>query len=419
MEAASATPPGAPPSGSNGGGAAGRLDARHLFALEEGTRHLNHGAFGATPLSLSAEQAEWRGRMEANPTRFFMTLLPKALRHAAEAVAPFLGTEPERLGFVANATEGVATVLRSLALGPGDQIVVTDHQYNAVRQLLAFMAQATGAEIVTVPLGLPLDPAEAPAAIAAAIGPATRLVIVDHVASGSAITFPVADIAALCRAQGVPLLIDGAHAPGLLALDIDAIDADYYVGNGHKWLMGPKSCAVLAVSPSAAPVHPLAISHAYGQGFAAEFDKQGTRDMSAALTLPSAIRLHEALGGEDLRAANRALALAAATDTARAMGTGLGATPSAFQSMVTIGLPRPLPATRETFAALSAHLSENHRTEAAFTAIAGTVWLRISAQVYNTFEDYAGLGPAVAEAVAAAAEAAEAAAANAAGEGAG
>ncbi|WP_146620046.1 aminotransferase class V-fold PLP-dependent enzyme [Acuticoccus sediminis] len=375
--------------------------ARALFTLDADTRYLNHGAYGATPRAIQAGQADWRARMERNPARFFMRELPGALRQAADAVADFVGTDPERLGFVVNATEGVATVVRGLALEPGDEIVVTDHQYNAVRQLLAFAAAATGARVVTVPLGMPIaDPAVVTDAIGEAIGARTRLVIVDHVASGSAVTFPVAAVAALCRARAVPLLVDGAHAPGLLDLDVDAIGADYYVGNGHKWLCGAKSAAFVAVGRSAAPVHPLAISHAYGQGFAPEFDKQGTRDMSAVLTLPLAVALHRSLGGPALRDRNRDLALAAAEDAAAALGTGLGAVPSAFQSMVTVSLPAGAEPTREGVARLGAHLYDAHGIEAAFTTLAGAVWLRISAQVYNEAADYRGLGAAVAEAVA-------------------
>lgn len=392
----------APPAGGMSGEAVWGAPARALFALDADTRYLNHGAFGATPRAILAEQARWRARMESNPARFVMRELPALLRKAADDVAAFVGTDPARLGFVSNATEGVATVVHGLGLRPGDEIVVTDHQYNAVRQLLAHTAASTGARIVTVSLGMPVaDPAVILGAVGEAVGPRTRLVIVDHVASGSAVTFPVADVAAFCRERGVPLLVDGAHAPGLLTLDVDAIGADYYVGNGHKWLCGAKSVAFLALGPDAAPVHPLAISHAYGQGFAAEFDKQGTRDLSAALTLPSAITLHAALGGPALRTRNWALALAAANEAADALGTGLGAAPSAFQSMVTVALPDGVAPTREGLARLGAHLYDNHRIEAAFTTIGDTVWLRISAQVYNEAADYRGLGVAVAEAIAA------------------
>ena len=223
-------------------------------------------------------------------------------------------------------------------------------------------------------------------------------------ASPSAVVFPVRAIAVLCRQRGIPCLVDGAHAPGLLDLDVDAIGADWYVGNCHKWLCGPKSAAFVAVADRpVAAVHPLVISHAYGQGFTAEFDKVGTHDPTAVLSLPAAIAFHQMLGGARLRQRNRDLAVAAAQEVAAALGTELGAAPGLFQAMATVGLPRHLPATREVAAGLHDHLYDAHRIESAITMVAGRLFLRISAQAYNSEADYAGLGAAVREAVGAAA----------------
>jgi isopenicillin-N epimerase len=372
------------------------VSPRDQWALQEGLRFINHGAFGATPIAVTAVQAEWRARMERNPPRFFMTELPTLLRAAASELAAFVGTDPARLGFVTNATAGVNAVLRSLRFGEGDEILFTDHVYNAVRNALRHVAQS-GASLVEARIGMPVtDAAQVLDAIAQKLGPRTRLVVIDHVASASAVAFPVAAIAALCRARGVRLLIDGAHAPGLLELDVDAIDADFYVGNCHKWLCAPKSVGFLAVAERAASeVHPLAISHAYGQGFTAEFDKVGTHDASAALAVPAAIRLQEALGGAGLRARNRALAGSVAVRLAGQLATGLGGDPDLFHGMVTVLLPTATPATRESSGFIQQHLWARHGFEAAITAVCDRLYLRISAHAYNDEGDYDGLAAAV------------------------
>jgi isopenicillin-N epimerase len=371
-----------------------------LWGLDPALRHLNHGAFGATPLAVLDEQQRWRRIMEANPARFFMKELPIHLRAAAEALASFVGTEPDRLGFVDNATTGCCTVLRELDLRPGDEILATDHIYNALRNGVRHVAGRFGAVLREEPLPIPLaDEAEILDVLARAIGPRTRLVIVDHVASGSGATFPVHQVAALCRARGVPLLVDGAHAPGLVELDVDAIGADWYVGNCHKWIAAPKGAAFIAVSREPAiEVHPLAISHAYGQGFAAEFDKTGTRDATAWLSVPAAIHFHQALGGPALRARNRRLAREIAERIRNETGMETACAPALGQAMAAFRLPGPLPPSREASFAIGDRLREGHGIELGATAIAGALHLRFSVAAYNEPGDYEGLGAAMLDA---------------------
>jgi isopenicillin-N epimerase len=375
---------------------------RPLWAIEDGLRFINHGAFGALPRVIAAQQAAWRERMERNTARFFMTELPDALREAAAGLAGFVGTAPDRLGFVTNATAGVNAVVRSLPFAPGDEILTTDHAYNAVRNALLYVASRNGGSVIAAPVGIPVvDAQQILGAITNSITPRTRLVVVDHVASASALEFPVAAIAALCRDRGIPLLVDGAHAPALLDLNVDAIGADWYVGNCHKWLNAPKGAGFLAVSDRPTlPVHPLAISHAYGQGFTAEFDKIGTHDPSAALAVPAAIGFHHWLGGAAMRARNRRLAHDIATALAAEWGTELAGGLDLCHAMVSIRLPGAIPPTREACAAIQESLWRRHRFEAAITAAVGSLYLRISVHAYNDAADYAGLGAAVLEAIA-------------------
>lgn len=378
-------------------------DVKTLWRLEEGARYLNHGAFGACPAELLEVQAAWRARMERQPARFFMNELGGLLREAAAALAAFVGTAPERLGFVDNASTAVNAVIASAPLGPGDEILTTDHVYNAVRQTLRHHAGRAGATVIEAPIGMPVAGDEAVIeAVVPRIGPRTRLIVIDHVASPSAVILPVAEIIAAARARGVPVLVDGAHAPGLIDLAVDRLRAAWYAGNCHKWLCSPKGAGFLAVSDDAPwPVHPTVISHAYGRGFAAEFDKTGTRDVSAWLTVPEAIALHQRLGGNALRARNRTLAREAGGRLARELGTGLGAPLSMFAAMVTVRLPaaggdgaRPLTPDWPTAARLRNALWDEARIEAPVMALGGALWLRLSVQAYVSPEDLAGLaGP--------------------------
>jgi isopenicillin-N epimerase len=237
------------------------------------------------------------------------------------------------------------------------------------------------------------------ATIEAALDARTRLLVIDHIASPSAIVMPVERIVALARSRGVPVLVDGAHGPGMVDLNVDAIGADWYVGNCHKWLCAPKGAGFIAASPKPAfEVHPTVISHSYGLGFTAEFDKIGTRDPTAWLTVPDAIKFHERLGGAALRARNATLARDSARLTAEALGTECGAPSEMFGSMATIRLPG-LPAERSVAASAHDFLWREHRIEAPVMVLGGALWLRISAQAYNEAADYAPLAAALHAAV--------------------
>ena len=377
---------------------------RSLWALEEDMVFLNHGAYGATPREILERQNEWRRRMEAQPPRFFMNELPDLVRESAGALAGFVGAAPERTVLVENATTGINAVLRSLRLAPGERIVTTDHVYGAVRNTIRFVSERSGAEVVEVPVPMPLSAASAVVdALERALDERTRLVVVDHVASPSALVFPVAEIVSRCRSRAIPVLVDGAHAPGLVDLDVDAIGADFYVGNAHKWLCAPKGAAFLAVGANAPEVHPTTISHAFGQGLAAEFGKIGTRDPSAWLCIPDAIELHRRLGGRALRERNAALARSAGTVLAVALESEPGGPATCFAAMFTVGLPCGLDATWENAGRIRERLWKDGRIEALVAAVAGRLWLRLSVFAYNDEADFAGLPEAVRSALAAAA----------------
>jgi isopenicillin-N epimerase len=361
---------------------------RRRFLLEPGTAFLNHGSFGTTPRAVLAAAARWRRRMEANPDRFLREILPGALRAAAARLSGFLNAKEKDLGFVENATSGVNAVLRSLAFRPGDEILATTHTYNAVRQTIRHVCSRTGAKLIEARIDLPVeDVDDLVFPMEQKISRRTRLVVLDHIASPTGLVFPVKRLAALARAHGAKVLVDGAHAPGQLELDIPSLGVDWYAGNCHKWLFAPKGCGFLWTRErSQAGIHPPVISHGYGKGYAAEFDWTGTRDFSSWLSIPEGIDFLKELNASRVRSYNHRLAIAAAQRIAAAWGTPLDGAAQLHGSLMAIRLPETLQ--RRDATQLMAGILARHGIVVAIMPIAGELWARISAQVYNTPEDY-------------------------------
>lgn len=350
---------------------------------------LNHGSYGATPIELLDEQHRWQCRVERQPCQFINEVLPVELRSAAARLAAFVGASPNSVAFVENTTSGIGAVLRSQSFQPGDVIVVTDHIYNAIRQTLHYLADRAGVEIRSIELGLPVADSETLAShICKGIDASVKLVVIDHIASASAVILPVEAVAKHCRDLGVPVLVDGAHAPAMLSLQLDVLDVDYYVANCHKWLCAPKGSAFIRVAERAREgLHPLAISHQFGAGYPTEFYMVGTRDASAQLTVPSAIALHERLGGPVLFARNHRIVTEGALLLADRLGTRCGAAAEQFGAMATIELPDriggPGPVSRDLVNAIKARLWAEHRVEVHAMPFASRAWLRICVHAYN------------------------------------
>ncbi len=355
---------------------------------------LNHGSYGATPRVVRAAQDAWRARMEAQPSRFFRAILPDALRAAAASLAGFLGARADDLAFVENATTGCNAVLRSLHLAPGDEIVVLSHVYGAVRNTVQFVCERTGARMVEASLPFPRPVPDAiTASVAAALTPRTRIAVIDHITSASALVLPLADIVAACHAHGVPVLVDGAHGPGHVDIDLTALNADWYTGNCHKWLNAAKGCAFLwARADRQHDLHPVTISHGYGKGFLAEFDWTGTFDPSAFLSVTAALDFHARLGGPALRSRNATLAFEAARLLAARLGTETGGGNAVSGAMGLVRLPGAADATmRDRLLALG--------TDTPVSTLDGAMWLRLSAQAYNDIRDYERLAEIVGKVV--------------------
>ena len=383
--------------------------SRH-WDLDPSVVFLNHGSFGACPRTVLAAQREFVARMEREPVLFVHRDLEGLLDVARGSLASFLGADADDLAFVPNATAGVNTVLRSLRLEPGDEVVTTDHEYNACRNALDMVAQLWGARVVVAQVPFPLqDPAQVVDALTRCITPRTRLLLVDHVTSPTGMVLPVDRIVAAFAARGVDTLVDGAHAPGMLPLELRSLGAAYYTGNCHKWLCTPKGSAFLFVRRDRqAGIRPLAISHGANSTrtdrsrFRLEFDFTGTCDASPWLAIPAALDFlsHLLPGGiPALMAHNRSLALRARDLLCNVLGTAAPCPDSMIGSLASIVLP---PLEREPVGVLGLDplqlaLWERWRVEIPVMRWASPRlrMLRVSPQAYNSFEQYEYLGHAV------------------------
>jgi isopenicillin-N epimerase len=334
--------------------------------------------------------------MERDPVAFLSRRLPDLLTDARDRVAAFLGADPGGLAFVPNATAAVNTVLASRDVRPGDRLVTTDHAYGAVRNAMRSVCDRSGASMVEVHVPLEAAGPEVVALIDQELDERTRLVVIDHVTSPTALVLPVDGVVAACRDRGVACLVDAAHAPGMLPVDVGAMGADYWTGNLHKWVCAPKGSAVLWVAPEHRDrLHPLAVSHGYGQGFITEFDWTGTADPTPYLAAPAAIDLLGGLGWPRLWRHNHALALFGRDAVAGELGTGVPVTEDRFGSMSLVELPPATVTSQAEGLALQERLFDEYRIEVPVTTWDGRAFLRLSAHAYNAPEEYERLAAAV------------------------
>ncbi|MCX6287288.1 MAG: aminotransferase class V-fold PLP-dependent enzyme [Bacteroidetes bacterium] len=265
----------------------------HLWAIEPGTIYLNHGSFGACTKYILNKQQEYRNMLESQPMRFMVRQLEEMIHAAREKVAAFVNSDPDDLVFIQNATAGVNTVFKSLHFEPGDEILITNHTYFACRKLLEYIAEATGAILIEATYDIPVSsPGLITEAVLSAVSPKTKIALIDHITSATALIQPVKEIVRELEKRGVDTMVDGAHVPGSIPLDIESIGAAYYTANCHKWLCSPKSAAILHVrKDKQKQILPLIISHAghKAEPFAERFFWQGTLDPSPILCVTDSI----------------------------------------------------------------------------------------------------------------------------------
>lgn len=379
------------------------------WPLDPGLLYLNHGTVGVTPRRVIEAQRRICDEIEREPARFQLRELatgqpgappgPPRLRRAAAVVAEFVGAREADLAFVDNATTGANAVLRSFPFAAGDEVLVTQLGYGAVTNAARHAASERGATVRVVEIPYPVrDPADCVAAIVGAVASRTRLAIVDHVTSESALVLPVREIVAGLKARGVAVLVDGAHSPGALDLDLPSIGADWYTANLHKWACAPRSCGFLwAPAERQAGLHPAVISWGYCKSFLDEFDLVGTRDPSPMLAAPEGIAFMRELGLESMREYQRELAWETGQILTRRWGTTLVTPRSMIGSMITVPLPERAGAVAADAQKLRDTLLYEDRIEVQMHAQQGRLWARISAQVYVEIADIERLADRVLE----------------------
>lgn len=315
-----------------------------LWPLDPSVAYLNHGSFGACPKPVLEAQSALREQMEREPVDFLDGQLPARLDGARRTLAQFVGAEAADLAFVANATAGVNAVLRSLQFQAGDELLVTNHTYAACRKSVDYVAGRAGARVVVASIPFPLrSEQEVLDAVLSCVSSRTRLALLDHVTSPTALLLPLEALVSELRARGVETLVDGAHAPGMVPLRLSRLGAAYYTGNAHKWLCAPKGAAFLHVRRDRQQdLHPTVISHGYGAGFQAEFGWTGTCDPTPWLCIPEALKTIGALvpgGWPEVMARNHRLALEARARVLEALGQQAPCPESMIGSMASIPLP--------------------------------------------------------------------------------
>lgn len=376
------------------------------WALDQSVTFLNHGSFGACPRAVLEEQSRLRAEMESEPVRFLARELPDRLLAARVALAEFLSVDAEDLAWVANATTGVNAVLQSWEFKAGDEILTTDHVYNACRNAMVRVAERSGAHVKVVKLPFPLrHEDEVTAAVLGAITHRTRFLLLDHVTSPTGLVLPVANIVPAVEGRGIPVLVDGAHAPGMIELEVARLGASFYTGNCHKWICAPKGAAFLWVRPDLQDrVRPSVISHGANapttklSRFRLEFDWLGTDDPTPYLCVPTAIRTMESLvpgGWPEILVRNRTMALEARNFLAQALRASPPAPDSMIGSLAAVPLPPsptgPPASAFDTDPLQDQLLFEDH-IEVPINAFANGRLVRVACQLYNHLDQYRRLG---------------------------
>jgi isopenicillin-N epimerase len=382
--------------------------------LDPAVTFLNHGSFGSCPRVVLDFQQELRTRMERQPIQFFVRDLEGLLDEARGALARFLHAEPKNLVMVPNATAGVNTVLRSLQFKKGDELLVTNHEYNACRNALDFVAAFWHVRVIVAPIPFPLRNAgQIVEALLRCVTPRTRLALLDHVTSQTGLLFPIEQLTHELTARGIDTLVDGAHAPGMVSVNLRQLNATYYTGNCHKWLCAPKGAGFLYVRRARQKiVRPLIISHGANSPrrdrsrFLMEFGWTGTADLSAYLSVPKAVQYMGSLlpgGWADVIQHNHALAVAARKVICRALNIALPCPDELIASLAAIPIPnartRTSPKSPLYLDPLQERLLREYNIEVPiipWPALPGRI-LRVSAQLYNRLAQYEQLAAALVE----------------------
>jgi isopenicillin-N epimerase len=367
--------------------------ARLLFSIDPAVSFLNHGSFGAVPVAVQRAQQRIRDEIESNPVRFYGQGVVDRIIHTRRHLAGFLGADPEGSALLANTTTGISLVLQSVRLESADEVLLTDHVYGAVDLAVRRRCRRAGATVRSVPLPLGASDAEIVARLRSALRPGkTKLLVIEHLSSATAKLFPVREVLATAHEHGIPVLVDAAHVPGMLPVDVSALGADFWIGNLHKWAYAPRGTALLSVAPPwRRRIEPLVVSWEQEEGFPLAVEYQGTIDYTPWLAAPIGLFTLRTLGWEAVRAHNGALAAYGQQVVGAALGVGPADLPEPGDpeiSMRVVPLPAGLATNSAEATALRQYIADKLATEVQVSSWNGRGLLRLSAQVYNRADDY-------------------------------
>jgi isopenicillin-N epimerase len=364
---------------------------KNQFLLNPDVIFLNHGSFGATPLPVFENYQAWQRKLEFQPVEFLGRMLPSYLKESRTQLGKFLNTEPSNLVYIPNSTHGINIIARSLLLHPGDEVLTTDHEYGAMDRTWKFLSKKSGFSYVTANLQMPLSTSETFITnLFDKVTSKTKVIFLSHITSPTSLIFPVAKVCEKARSMGIISIIDGAHAPGQIPLDLSDLGTDYYVGNLHKWLCAPKGAAFLYARPEMQKMlEPLVVSWGWESDCPGEstfldyYEWTGTQDVSPYLAVPAAINFQKTNNWQGVQIGCHQLA----QDILGKISSRFGEPPLStsdtwFAQMVGI----PLPARIDPLI-LKTELYDRYRIEVPVHKWNGRTILRVSVQAYNTWAE--------------------------------
>lgn len=375
-----------------------RFDLEELkseWNLDPEYHHVNHGSFGAVPLCVQEEQSKWRMRLQRNPVKFFARELRDHIAHARGEVARFLGQQQDQIALIRNTTEGASTVMRGFPLQPEDEVLVLNQEYGAVTKAIGRACVAARAKMIEIDVDY-LDSDEVVLSkIAAHITRKTRMLVIDHITSATARTFPIYEIGTLCKKNSVVYVVDASHSPGTIDTDLERLDADFWFGNLHKWVSAPLGVGVLRVAPRWQEVlRPLIVSWRDEEPYPFPWDMLGTVDPTSWLSAPRAIQFFSELGWERVRQANHARMMYGRELVMKELGISQDQIRVDFLPLGVVPILN-MSGGRDGSAAVQAKIAEDFKVEVPISYIADKYYLRISGMLYNTAKDYEALAMAI------------------------
>jgi len=365
------------------------------WKLDPNVHHCNHGSFGAVPSIVQEFQKSIQDRVQLNPVKFFARDAMEEVARARALIAEFLGQRPEQIALVRNTTEAASTTMRGFPFKTGDEAIVLDHEYGAVAFSVKRAIEAAGGKFIEVAIPRLASDEDVVKLVDAAFTAKTRMFVVDHVTSATARTFPVQRLSDLCRERGIAIAVDASHTPGNFDLDLDALDADFWFGNLHKWVGAPLGCGVYRIALRwHGAVQPLIVSWQDHENYPLPWDMLGTVDLSAWLAAPKAIDFFAEIGWKRVRAANISRMRFGRDLVMHALGVGLD---ELREEELPLGVVRlhKMQGGREGCIALQHRFAQVHNIEVPITTFSDEYFMRISGQLYNTPEDYEALVTAV------------------------